>query len=131
MSRQQTQKNSTRRIVLIAFALATVSVNGFSQALPEAAPESVGISSERLNRVDTLFESYIAEGRIAGVVVAIARNGKLAHLRTLGRMEMTKPEPMREDAIFRMASMTKPITSTAVMMLYEEGYFQLDDPVSR
>ena len=131
MSRQRTQKNSARRIVFIAFSLATVSVNGFSQALPEAAPESLGISSERLNRVDALFESYIAEGRIAGVVVAIARNGKLAHLRTLGRMEMTKSEPMREDAIFRMASMTKPITSTAVMMLYEEGYFQLDDPVSR
>ena len=131
MSRQRTQKNSARRIVFIAFALATVSVNGFSQALPEAAPESLGISSERLNRVDALFESYIAEGRIAGVVVAIARNGKLAHLRTLGRMEMTKSEPMREDAIFRMASMTKPITSTAVMMLYEEGHFLLDDPISK
>ena len=89
------------------------------------------MSSERLSRVDALFESYIADGRMAGAVVAIARNGKLAHFRALGRMDMAKDQPMREDAIFRLASMTKPITSVAVMMLYEEGHFQLEDPVSR
>ena len=102
-----------------------------AQPLPEASPESVGISSERLDRVDALFESYIADGRMAGVVVAIAKNGKLAHFRVLGRMEKSTDEPMRADAIFRMASMTKPITSAAVLMLYEEGHFQLEDPVSR
>jgi CubicO group peptidase (beta-lactamase class C family) len=62
--------------------------------------------------------------------VAVARHGKLVHFRTLGRMDMARPEPMRGDAIFRLASMTKPITSVAVMMLLEEGHFQLQDPVS-
>ena len=85
---------------------------------------------DRLNRVDALFESYIADGRMAGAVVAIARKGSLAHFRALGRMDMAKDQPMSEDAIFRIASMTKPITSVAVLMLYEEGRFQLEDPVS-
>jgi CubicO group peptidase (beta-lactamase class C family) len=115
----------------MASVLFVVSINVFAQALPAAAPESVGLSSERLGRVDELFESYIADGRMAGVVVAIARHGKLAHFRTLGRMDMTQDEPMRANAIFRMASMTKPITSTAIMILYEEGHFQLEDPVAR
>ena len=134
MNTRHSQGNTPRSrviVVLTAVSLAILSATVSAQALPEAAPESVGLSSERLSRVDALFESYIADGRIAGVVVAIARNGKLAHLRALGRMGMTKAQPMREDAIFRMASMTKPITSTAVMMLYEQGYFQLEDPVSR
>ena len=115
---------------IVTFRLVSLSANGSSQALPWAASESVGLSADRLNRVDALFESYIADGRMAGVVVAIARKGKLAHFRTLGRMDMAKDPPMREDAIFRMASMTKPITSVAVLMLYEEGHFQLEDPVS-
>lgn len=131
MDRLRSQGNSARVAVLMALSLMTIPANGIAQALPEAMPESVGLSSERLSRVDALFESYITDGRMAGVVVAIARNGKLAHFRTLGRMDMTKAQPMREDAIFRMASMTKPITSTAVMMLYEEGHFQLGDPASR
>ena len=115
---------------IVTFALGSLSANGSSQALPWVAPESVGISAERLSRVDALFESYIADGRMAGVVVAIARKGRLAHFRTFGRMDMAKDPPMREDAIFRMASMAKPITSVAVLMLHEEGHFQLEDPVS-
>jgi len=134
MDRLRSRRNAARGAVIavpMALFLMTISANGIAQALPDAVPESVGLSSERLNRVDALFESYITDGRMAGVVVAIARNGKLAHFRTLGRMDMAKAQPMREDAIFRMASMTKPITSTAVMMLYEEGHFQLEDPASR
>lgn len=125
------------RFVSVVVALVTAisvllaSANTSAQPLPEATPESVGLSSERLARVDALFESYIADGRMAGVVVAIARNGKLTHFRALGRMDKSKDEPMMADAIFRMASMTKPITSAAVLMLYEEGHFQLEDPVSR
>ncbi len=115
---------------IVTILLVSLSANGSAQALPWATPESVGVSADRLSRVDDLFESYIADGRMAGVVVAIARKGKLAHLRTLGRMDMAKDQPMREDAIFRMASMTKPITSVAVLMLHEEGRFQLEDPVS-
>ena len=108
----------------------TLPVRAPAQALPGAIPEEVGMSSERLARLDSLFTSYIAQDRMAGVVVAVARHGKLVHFRTLGRMDMARPEPMRGDAIFRLASMTKPITSVAVMMLLEEGHFQLQDPVS-
>jgi CubicO group peptidase (beta-lactamase class C family) len=111
--------------------LATFPAAVFSQALPAAAPEAVGLSSERLARVDALFESYIEAEQLAGVVVAIARRGKLVHFGALGRMDMAKDQPMPEDAIFRMASMTKPVTSTAIMMLLEMGHFQLDDPISR
>ncbi len=115
---------------IVAFLLVSLSANGSAQTLPWAAPESVGLSTDRLSRVDALFESYIADGRMAGVIVAIARKGRLAHFRTLGRMDMAKNQPITKDAIFRMASMTKPITSVAVLMLYEEGLFQLEDPVS-
>ena len=115
---------------IVTFLLVSLSATGSSQALPRVEPKSVGLSVDRLTRVDALFESYIADGRMAGVVVAIARKGGLAHFRTLGRMDMAKDLPMRDDAIFRMASMTKPITSVAVLMLYEEGHFQLEDPVS-
>ena len=115
---------------VVTFLLVSLSANGSAQALPWAPPESVGLAADRLTRVDDLFESYIADGRMAGVVVAIARKGRLAHFRTLGRMDMAKDQPMRDDAIFRIASMTKPIASVAVLMLYEEGRFQLEDPVS-
>ena len=115
---------------IVAFLSVSLSANGFAQTLPAAEPESVGLSTDRLSRVDALFESYIADGRMAGVIVAIARKGRLVHFRTLGRMDMAKNQPMMKDAIFRMASMTKPITSVAVLMLYEEGLFQLEDPVS-
>ncbi|MGI9258853.1 MAG: serine hydrolase domain-containing protein, partial [Gammaproteobacteria bacterium] len=117
--------------LVTAISVLIASANTAAQPLPEATPESVGLSSERLARVDALFESYIADGRMAGVVVAIARKGKLTYFRALGRMDKAKDEPMAGDAIFRMASMTKPITSAAVLMLYEEGHFQLEDPVSR
>ncbi len=115
---------------VVALLSATVSSNASAQGLPRATPESVGLSPDRLMRVDSLFESYIADGRMAGVVVAIARRGQLAHFRTLGRMDMAQDHPMKGDAIFRLASMTKPIISVAVLQLYEEGHFQLDDPVS-
>ena len=120
-----------RTVSLLVFSLAVLPTSGLAQGvLPSASPESVGISSERLARVDALFDSYITKGQMAGVIVAIARKGKLVHFQTLGRMDMDEDRPMREDAIFRMASMTKPITSVAVRMLYEEGRFQLEDPVS-
>ena len=120
-----------RAASLVAFSLFALPTWSLAQGLlPSASPESVGISSERLARVDALFNSYISKGEMAGVIVAIARKGKLAHFQTLGRMDMDEDRPMREDAIFRMASMTKPITSVAVLMLYEEGRFQLEDPVA-
>ena len=94
-------------------------------------PEAVGLSTERLSRVDKVMEKYVAQQQIAGGVTLLARHGKIAHLGTYGMMDVEAGKPMTPDTIFPIASMTKPITSVAVMMLYEEGHFRLHEPVSR
>jgi CubicO group peptidase (beta-lactamase class C family) len=98
--------------------------------LPMASPESVGMSSERLKRIDTLMQRYIDDQMVAGTVTLVARKGKVVHFNAQGLKDVETNQPMRKDAIFRMASMTKPIASVALMMLYEEGWFQLDDPIA-
>ena len=98
----------------------------------ELAPKQTGLSTARLERItEHLERNYIAPGKIAGCQVAIARHGHLAYFRSFGQMDRERGQPMRDDAIFRIYSMTKPITSVALMTLYERGYFQLNDPVSR
>ena len=95
-----------------------------------ATPEEIGLSTERLARIDQFIEErYLATEKIAGAQLLVARHGQIGHLATLGRMAFEGPEAMREDAIFRIYSMTKPITTVAAMMLYEKGLFQLNDPV--
>ena len=95
-------------------------------------PESVGLSSERLARIEThLTKRYIEPEKIAGALTLVARGGEVAHLSSLGRMDIERDKPMGEDTIFRIYSMTKPITSVALMMLYEHGHFQLDDAVHK
>ena len=111
-------------LVVVCFLVLSYDL-GIAQPLPKTIPETVGLSSDRLNRIDELFESYIEDELLAGVVVAVARQGQLAHFRALGGMDLEHSQPMSTNSIFRMASMTKPITSTAVLMLYEEGHFQL------
>lgn len=102
-------------------------------ALERAAvkPESVGLSSSRLERMATAVQRSIDAGRIAGAVTLVVRRGQTAWLRAQGMADRESGTPMRTDNLFRICSMTKPITSVAVMMLYEEGGFLLDDPVSR
>jgi CubicO group peptidase (beta-lactamase class C family) len=112
--------------VLIAAAPAAL-----GQVLPKADPEQVGLSPERLKRIDALINQHIKEKKIAGAVSLVARRGKVAHLGVYGMQDAEAAKPMQADTIFRSASMTKPITSTAVMMLYEEGRFLLSDPVSK
>jgi CubicO group peptidase (beta-lactamase class C family) len=91
-----------------------------------------GLSTDRLERItDHLNRNYIEPGKIAGCQVAVARHGHLAYSKSLGQMDIERGKPMAEDAIFRIYSMSKPITSVALMTLYERGYFQLDDPVYR
>lgn len=98
----------------------------------ELAPKHTGLSTARLERItDHLERNYISGGKIAGCQVAVARHGHLAYFRSFGQMDRERGKPMRDDAIFRLYSMTKPITSVALMTLYERGYFQLNDPVSR
>ena len=99
--------------------------------LPSVAPEKVGISSERLQRIEPVMQRYVDDDKLAGVLTMIARHGQVVHFKTYGMMDREVGKPMQRDAIFRIYSMTKPITSVAVMMLYEEGRFQLDDPVSK
>jgi CubicO group peptidase (beta-lactamase class C family) len=95
-------------------------------------PEKVGLSAERLDRIPAFFEEhYVATGKLAGVLTLVARRGQVAHLGCTGVRNTATAEPMTPDTIFRIYSMTKPIVSVALMTLYEEGRFQLDDPVSR
>ncbi len=98
--------------------------------LPETDPESVGLSSGRLRRIDERITEWIGDGRIAGAVTMVARHGAVAHLGVYGDRDREAGAPMDEDTIFAIQSMTKPITSLAVLMLYEEGRFLLSDPVS-
>ena len=119
---------------LFNFVALTVLLHPFAliaQVLPKAPPEELGISSERLHRLEALMQSYVEKHEVAGVVTLIARRGKIAHFGTFGMADLGKQKPMKEDTIFRIASMTKPITSVAALMLYEEGAFLLNDPVSR
>ena len=96
-----------------------------------AKPERVGMSSERLARIAPAMQKYIDAQLTPGVVTAIMRKGKLVHLSVQGDMDIASNTPMQPDAVFRIASMTKPITSVALMMLWEEGHFQLRDPVAK
>ncbi len=99
--------------------------------LPLAKPETLGMSSARLARIDSVIEGYIADKRVAGTVSLVMRHGKVVYFKAHGMQDREKSIPMPKDAIFRICSMSKPITSVAVMMLYEEGRFMLGDPVSK
>jgi len=90
-------------------------------------PEDAGMSSERLNRIGPVMQRYVDENKLPGMITMVARHGKVVHFEKYGLMDVDKP--MQFNTIFRLASMTKPVTSVAVMMLYDEGHFQLDDPV--
>ena len=97
----------------------------------EASPESVGMSSESLKSMARFVNRHIEAGHITGGVTLVARHGKLVHLEAHGQRGADDARPMTTDALFRIFSMTKPITTVAAMMLYEEGYFHLNDPVAK
>ena len=119
------------RIICMSAIATCIAFSSFAQGLSKAnKPEDVGFSSERLKRVTDAFQSEVDKGAIPGAVVLIARNGKIAYFEAFGFQNRENKEPMKTDAIFRIASMSKPITSVAVMMLVEEGKIQLLDPVS-
>ena len=98
--------------------------------LPTARPEEVGLSTERLARIGQMMQRHIDAGHIQGGVTAIARRGKVAHFEAHGLMDIESKVPMTKDAIFRMASSSKPVTGVAILMLVEEGKVRLSDPVS-
>jgi CubicO group peptidase (beta-lactamase class C family) len=101
------------------------------QELPAARPEAVGLSAERLQRIGATVQRDIDDKRIAGAVTMVVRHGKVAWLQAQGMADREANKTMRTDSMFRICSMTKPVTSVAVMMLYEEGFFLLEDPVSK
>jgi CubicO group peptidase (beta-lactamase class C family) len=119
------------RLSICALVCALALSAATAQELPSASPASVGLSPERLDRIGTVVQQSIDDKQIAGAVTMVARHGKVAWLKAEGMMDREAAKPMRPDAIFRICSMTKPITSVAVMMLSEEGRFQLDDPISQ
>lgn len=121
--------NVTRTILFLALVIAYFKIS--AQGLPVADPKTVGLSSIRLSRIDSVMSGYVAEGKMPGMIALIARHGKVAYYKSFGKMDLETNKAMTKDAMFRIASMTKAITSVAVMTLYEEGHFLLTDPVSK
>ncbi len=120
-----------RYLAPLILSLPLLAVSAEAREIPRAKPESVGMSSERLARIAPAMQKYIDAQLTPGIITAIVRKGKLVHFEVQGDMDVASGKSMRPDAIFRIASMTKPIASVALMMLWEEGHFQLRDPVSK
>jgi CubicO group peptidase (beta-lactamase class C family) len=120
-----------RKIIPVLLGFVLLGVFAVAQDLPAGKPESLGLSSERLDRIGRAVQHDIDDKRIAGAVTLVIRHGHVVWFKSQGMMDREAGKAMRPDAMFRICSMTKPITSAAVMMLYEEGRFLLDDPVSK
>jgi CubicO group peptidase (beta-lactamase class C family) len=105
----------------------------FKRNLPlsEASPESTGMSAERLARIDTMLQQAVSEDKIPGAVALVVRNGKIVFYKAFGMADNESGRAMKRDDIFRIASQTKAVTATGVMILWEEGKFGLDDPISK
>ena len=100
-------------------------------ATPTARPEEVGLSAERLHRINELIKRHIDAGTFSGAVTLVARHGRIAHFEAQGLMDIESRKPMQKDAIFRIMSMTKPVVGVSIMMMIEEGKVRLTDPVSK
>ncbi len=123
--------------VFFCIALTTLSARAQTDTkqqaplLTAATPETAGFSPERLNRLDGLIQSYIDKGAFPGVAAIVVHNGKIAYHKAFGKVDLETGKPLTKDGIYRIASMTKAITSLAVLMLHEEGKIMLDDPISK
>ena len=136
-----------RTLAAVTILLACASARGLSQTHPNptaasapkyrtpanaalaVTPEQVGLSSQRLDRIGDAIKTSINDGRIAGAVSLVARHDKIVYFKAFGMADREAGKPMRTDNIFRICSMSKPITTAAVMTLYEEGRFTLNEPV--
>ena len=120
-------------VLLIVFSEITAQTKSIKHTpvLSDATPENVGISSERLSRIDKMCEEAVEDGNLPGIVSLVTRNGKIVFWKAYGMANNQEGRKLKRDDIFRIASQTKAITSTAVMMLWEEGKFRLDDPISK
>jgi CubicO group peptidase (beta-lactamase class C family) len=126
-----------KHLLVLLFLPCVLAVNAQTKSikksapLSDAAPETVGMSKERLARIDAMCEEAVSKGDVPGIVALVARNGKIVYNKAFGLAANETGRAMKADDIFRIASQSKAITATAVMMLYEEGKFQLDDPISK
>jgi CubicO group peptidase (beta-lactamase class C family) len=114
---------------ILPILLLSISLNG--QLLSKESPEKEGLSSGRLNRIDSLLQNLVDHQKLVGVVTMIARHGKIVHSAHIGMLDIETNKKIQLNTIFRIASMSKPIVSVAAMILYEKGCFQLNDPVSK
>lgn len=120
-----------RRFVALVVTGLAFWASAIADELPAGTPRAAGMSGERLERVGEVIQRAIADGEVAGAAALIVRNGEVAWSGAFGMADREAGRPMRTDDMFRVASMTKAVTSTAVLILYEEGHFLLDDPIGR
>ena len=120
-----------RHLVASLFLLLLVSRGLAAQGLPMASPVQIGLASDRLERIVALVQDAVDRNEVAGAVTLVARLGRVGHLEAVGSRDIERGAPMETDTLFRIASMTKAVTSVAVMQLYESGALMLTDPVSR
>ena len=108
-----------------------VSQNSCTQSTKIVTPEDVGLSSDTLELANRKMQEYVDEGKFAGISTMIIKNGEMVNRKDFGFADLENQKPLENNTIFRIFSMTKPITSTAIMMLYEEGSLLLDDPIAK
>ena len=124
------RRRTVSRLALLVAALLAIPAAA-RQQIPRVSPQAAGLSSERLREATELLNRYVAEQRIAGAVAAVARRGQIGYLEAVGVQDLQTRVPMSERSLFRIYSMTRPVTAVAVMMLHDEGRFKLDDAVAR
>lgn len=115
-------------VLVVGFLFCAVA---FARPLPTVKPEREGFSADRLARITEITQSYVDEGKLAGVITMVARRGRIVHFEAVGNKGVDDKRPLAKDDLFRIYSMTKPITAVAAMQLYEQGGFHLSDPVSK
>ena len=121
----------TARYAVLALLVGAVLVWPMAAATPTARPEDVGMSGERLRKINELMQRHIDAGTFSGAVTLVARHGRIVHLEAQGLMDIESRKPMQKDAIFRIMSMTKPVVGVATLMMIEEGKVRLTDPISK
>ena len=118
-----------KKVVLLLWLMLSSPI--LAQEMPVAAPEEVGLSAEKLEQITPAMQRYVDDEKLPGIITLVARHGRIVHFQAVGMMDIENEKPMETDTILRFYSMTKPVTSVAVMMLFEDGKIQLDDPVSK
>ena len=125
------KENKLKKLVCVYLLLFCITTLAFGQGLPVVVPEEVGVSTQRLERIRPVMQDYTDKEKLPGFLTVVARHGKIVHFETVGMRDIENKKLIEPDTIFRIYSMSKPITSVAIMMLYEEGHFQLDTPASK